>query len=72
MKLLSLQRRMARAVMTPLTPAERMRHISPRGRSMRAEASSFITRRKASAGMVQRMSKWNCTAPWPLPSTCGA
>ncbi len=42
MKLLALQRRMARAVMTPLTPSERMRNLSPRGRSMRAEAASFI------------------------------
>jgi hypothetical protein len=42
MKLLALQRRMARAVMTPLTPSERMRNVSPTGRSMRAEAGSFI------------------------------
>ena len=42
MKLLALQRRMARAVMTPLTPGERMRNLSPTGRSMRAEAASFI------------------------------
>jgi hypothetical protein len=42
MKLLALQRRMARAVMTPLTPCERMRNLSPSGRSMRAEAASFI------------------------------
>jgi hypothetical protein len=42
MKLQALQRRMARAVMTPLTPGERMRSVSPSGRSMRAEASSFI------------------------------
>src|SRR5271154_296695 len=42
MKLLALQRRMARAVMTPLTPGERMRNLSPSGRSMRAEAASFI------------------------------
>jgi hypothetical protein len=42
MKLLALQRRMARAVMTPLTPSERMRRVSTSGRSMRAEASSFI------------------------------
>jgi Putative DNA-binding domain len=42
MKLQAIQRRMARAVMTPLTPAERMRNVSPRGRSMHAEASSFI------------------------------
>jgi hypothetical protein len=42
MKLLALQRRMARAVMTPLTPGERMRNVAPSGRSMRAEAASFI------------------------------
>ena len=42
MKLHALQRRMARAVMTPLTPGERMRNVAPSGRSMRAEAASFI------------------------------
>jgi len=42
MKLLTLQRRMARAVMTPLTNSEHMRNRSPKGRSMRAEAASFI------------------------------
>ena len=42
MKLLSLQRRMARAVMTPLTPSERMRSVGPDGRSMRAVAWKFI------------------------------
>jgi hypothetical protein len=42
MNLEALQRRMARAVMTPLTPGERMRNVSPSGRSMRAEARSFI------------------------------
>jgi hypothetical protein len=42
MKLQTLQRRMARAVMTPLTPSERMRSLTPKGRSMRAEASAFI------------------------------
>jgi hypothetical protein len=42
MRLQALQRRMARAVMTPLTPNERMRNVAPSGRSMRAEASSFI------------------------------
>jgi hypothetical protein len=42
MNLQALQRRMARAVMTPLTPGERMRNVSPSGRSMRAEARSFI------------------------------
>lgn len=42
MKLLNLQRRMARAVMTPLTPSERMRPKAPNGRSMRAIAAQFI------------------------------
>ena len=42
MKLLSLQRRMARAVMTPLTPSEGMRHVAANGRSMRAVAAEFI------------------------------
>src|ERR1700735_2748577 len=42
MKLLSLQRRMARAVMTPLTPSERMRSVAPDGRSIRAVASEII------------------------------
>jgi hypothetical protein len=42
MKLQAIQRRMARAVMTPLTPNERMRNLSSSGRSMRAEAGSFI------------------------------
>src|SRR6202142_4065397 len=42
MKLLSLQRRMARAVMTPLTRSERMRAVAPDGRSMRAAANRFI------------------------------
>jgi hypothetical protein len=42
MTLLALQRRMARAVMTPLTPAERMRNVSRAGRSMRKEAAAFI------------------------------
>jgi Putative DNA-binding domain len=42
MKLLNLQRRMARAVMTPLTPSERMRPAAPNGRSMRAVAAEFI------------------------------
>jgi hypothetical protein len=42
MKLLNLQRRMARAVMTPLTPSERMRPAAPNGRSMRAVAADFI------------------------------
>src|SRR6202795_1304405 len=42
MKLLNLQRRMARAVMTPLTPSERMRRVAPDGRPMRAVASEFV------------------------------
>ena len=42
MKLLNLQRRMARAVMTPLTNSERMRAVAPDGRSMRAVASQII------------------------------
>ena len=42
MKLLNLQRRMARAVMTPLTRSERMRTVAPDGRSMRAVASQII------------------------------
>src|SRR5271154_5109399 len=42
MKLLNLQRRMARAVMTPLTNSERMRSVAPDGRSMRAVASQII------------------------------
>ena len=42
MKLLNLQRRMARAVMTPLANSERMRTVAPDGRSMRAVASQII------------------------------
>jgi hypothetical protein len=42
MKLLNLQRRMARAVMTPLTNSERMRAVAPNGRSMRAVANQII------------------------------
>lgn len=42
MKLLNLQRRMARAVMTPLTRSERMRAVAPDGRSMRAVANQII------------------------------
>jgi hypothetical protein len=42
MSLLSIQRRMARAVMTPLTPAERMRQTAPDGRSLRKVASDII------------------------------
>ncbi len=42
MKLLALQRRMARAVMTPLTASEHMRSVASDGRSMRAMASEII------------------------------
>jgi hypothetical protein len=42
MSLLSIQRRMARAVMTPLTPAERMRATAPDGRSLRKVAADII------------------------------
>ena len=42
MSLLSIQRPMARAVMKPLTPAERMRPTAPDGRSLRKVASDFI------------------------------
>lgn len=42
MKLANLQRRMARAVMTPLTPSGHMRGAARNGHSMRAEAAAFI------------------------------
>src|SRR5882762_1837203 len=42
MRLAALQRTMARAVMQPLTAAERMQSIAPDGKSMRAYASRFI------------------------------
>lgn len=42
MSLLAIQREMARAVMTPLTPAERMRSVAPDGRSLRAVANRII------------------------------
>ena len=42
MKLAALQRTMARAVMQPLTPGERMQNRAPDGKSMRAYASRFI------------------------------
>jgi Putative DNA-binding domain len=42
MKLLTLQRQMARAVMTPLTPSERMRSVGAGGRSLRAVAAQII------------------------------
>jgi hypothetical protein len=42
MKLLELQRTMARAVMQPLTFSERMQRTAPDGQSMRAYAARFI------------------------------
>jgi hypothetical protein len=42
MKLLNLQRRMARAVMSPLTPSEGMQRVAPNGRRMRDVAAEFI------------------------------
>jgi hypothetical protein len=42
MNLLSLQRRMARVVMTPLTPSEGMQRVAANGRPMRAVAAEFI------------------------------
>jgi hypothetical protein len=42
MNLLTIQRQMACAVMTPLTPSERMRSIAPDGRSLRAVANRII------------------------------
>jgi len=42
MRLAALQRTMARAVMQPLTAAERMQNHGPDGKSMRAYASRFI------------------------------
>jgi Putative DNA-binding domain len=42
MNLLSLQRRMAHAVMTPLTPSEGMRRVSPNGRPMCEVTAEFI------------------------------
>jgi hypothetical protein len=42
MNLLSLQRRMARAVMVPLTPSEGMRRVAVNGRPMREVAAEFI------------------------------
>lgn len=42
MNLLNIQRRMARAVMTPLTPSERMRATAPDGRSLRKVAAEII------------------------------
>jgi hypothetical protein len=42
MKLATLQRQVARAVMTPLTPSERMHRVAPNGRSMSAVANQII------------------------------
>ena len=42
MRLVALQRTMARAVMQPLTASERMQKTAPDGKSMRAYASRFI------------------------------
>jgi Putative DNA-binding domain len=42
MNLLSLQRQVARVVMTPLTPAERMRRTAPDGRPMSAVVNTII------------------------------
>jgi hypothetical protein len=42
MSLLTIQRQMARAVTTPLTPSERMRSVAPDGRSLRAVANKII------------------------------
>jgi hypothetical protein len=42
MNLLALQRRMANAVMMPLTPSERMKPRNGQGRSMRSVAAEFI------------------------------
>jgi hypothetical protein len=42
MNLLAIQRQMASAVMTPLTPSERMRNVAPNGRSMRGVANKII------------------------------
>lgn len=42
MNLLTLQRHVARAVMTPLTPSDRMRRVAPGGRSASALARKII------------------------------
>ena len=42
MNLVSIQRDIARAVMTPLTPSERMRRIAPGGKSLAKVASRII------------------------------
>jgi len=42
MNLLSIQRDMARAVMMPLTPSERMRNAGPDGQSQRKVANAII------------------------------
>ena len=42
MKLVALQRAVARAVMQPLTPSEHMRHTAPGGGPMRKYAARYI------------------------------
>jgi len=42
MNLATLQREVARAVITPLTPSERMRRVAPNGRSLAAVATRII------------------------------
>ena len=42
MNLATIQREVARAVMTPLTPSERMRRVAPNGRSLAAVATRII------------------------------
>jgi hypothetical protein len=44
MKLLTLQRQVARAVMTPLSPSDRMRRVAPNGKPMSTVASRIIKR----------------------------
>ncbi len=42
MKLAALQRHVARAVMTPLTPSDRMRRVAPNGRALAGVANKII------------------------------
>src|SRR5271170_7901440 len=58
MNLLALQRQMAAAVMPPLTPNERMRHVAPNGRSMRAVANKII-RPNDSLSSFERLEIYN-------------
>ncbi|MGB7847584.1 MAG: DNA-binding domain-containing protein [Candidatus Acidiferrum sp.] len=44
MNLLALQRQVARAVMAPLSPSDRMRRVAPNGRPMSAVADQIIKR----------------------------